>query len=55
MQKDLRLALLHGDEAAQPLHVSAAANEAFKQARAMGLGDEDFSALFAAVLRKTPK
>lgn len=49
MQKDLRLALLHGDEAAQPLHASAAANEAFKQARARGLGDEDFSALFAAL------
>ncbi len=49
MQKDLRLALLHGDETAQPLHVSAAANEAFKQARAQGLGDEDFSALLAAL------
>jgi 2-hydroxy-3-oxopropionate reductase len=49
MQKDLRLAVGLGDRLGQPLFAAAAANEAFKRAKAMGLGDEDFSALFKAV------
>ena len=49
MQKDLRLALALGDELAQPLPSAAAANEAYKKARQLGLGDEDFAALFKAV------
>jgi len=49
MQKDLRLAVGLGDRCGQPLHSAAAANEGFKRARQMGLGDEDFSALYKAI------
>ncbi|ALC14996.1 3-hydroxyisobutyrate dehydrogenase/ beta-hydroxyacid dehydrogenase [Desulfuromonas soudanensis] len=49
MQKDLRLALALGDELAQPLHCAAAANEAFKRARARGWSEADFSALFEVI------
>lgn len=49
MQKDLRLAVALGDSLAQPLHAAAAANETFKKARALGLGDQDFCAVFKAV------
>ena len=35
---------------AQPLPVSAAANEAFKRARQLGKGEEDFSAVLEAYL-----
>jgi 2-hydroxy-3-oxopropionate reductase len=49
MQKDLRLAITLGDQAGQPLFTTAAANEAFKRAKAMGLGEEDFSALLKAI------
>mmetsp|Transcript_30430 Transcript_30430/g.55493 ORF Transcript_30430/g.55493 Transcript_30430/m.55493 type:complete len:292 (+) Transcript_30430:91-966(+) len=48
-QKDVRLALALGDEFAQPLPLAAAANEAFKAARAAGKGDDDFSAVFSVV------
>jgi 2-hydroxy-3-oxopropionate reductase len=51
MQKDLRLAISLGDRSGQPLFSAAAANEAFKRAREMGFGDEDFSALAKAVRR----
>ncbi|KAE8713101.1 putative oxidoreductase GLYR1 [Hibiscus syriacus] len=44
-QKDMRLALALGDENAVPMPVAAAAYEAFKKARSMGLGDLDFSAV----------
>ncbi|KAL1329129.1 hypothetical protein HN51_046262 [Arachis hypogaea] len=44
-QKDMRLALALGDENAVPMPIAAAANEAFKKARSMGLGDLDFSAV----------
>lgn len=47
-QKDLRLALALGDAVAQPLPVAAAANEVFKAARAQGLGDSDFAAVYEA-------
>ncbi|GMI85662.1 GLYOXYLATE REDUCTASE 1, glyoxylate reductase 1 [Hibiscus trionum] len=48
-QKDMRLALALGDENALPMPVAAAASEAFKKARSMGLGDLDFSAVFETV------
>ncbi|CAL0307964.1 unnamed protein product [Lupinus luteus] len=44
-QKDMRLALALGDENAVSMPVAAAANEAFKKARSLGLGDLDFSAV----------
>jgi len=48
-QKDLRLALGLGDALAQALPGAAAANECFKAARALGAGDEDFSAVYHAL------
>lgn len=44
-QKDMRLALALGDENAVSMPVAAAANEAYKKARSLGLGDLDFSAV----------
>ncbi|KAK6645824.1 hypothetical protein PHAVU_L001781 [Phaseolus vulgaris] len=44
-QKDMRLALALGDENAVSMPIAAAANEAFKKARGLGLGDLDFSAV----------
>lgn len=44
-----------GDKVAQPLPVSAAANEAFKRARQLGRGDEDFSAVLEAFLSSSDK
>ncbi|GAB2282366.1 Putative oxidoreductase glyr1 [Dionaea muscipula] len=52
-QKDMRLALALGDENAVSMPVAAAANEAFKKARSMGLGDADFSAVYETL--KAPK
>lgn len=48
-QKDMRLALALGDENAVSMPVAAAANEAFKKARNLGLGDLDFSAVHQTV------
>ncbi|KAF5177410.1 Glyoxylate/succinic semialdehyde reductase [Thalictrum thalictroides] len=48
-QKDMRLALALGDENAVSMPVAAAANEAFKKARSLGLGDNDFSAVYEAI------
>ncbi|RLN07988.1 glyoxylate/succinic semialdehyde reductase 1 [Panicum miliaceum] len=48
-QKDMRLALALGDENAVSMPVSAAANEVFKKARSLGLGDLDFSAVYEVV------
>ncbi|KAK4785598.1 hypothetical protein SAY86_002287 [Trapa natans] len=53
-QKDMRLALALGDENAVPMPVAAAANEAFKKARSMGLGDKDFSAVYETVRQFKP-
>jgi 3-hydroxyisobutyrate dehydrogenase-like beta-hydroxyacid dehydrogenase len=39
------------DALAQPLPVAAAANEAFKAARALGRGDEDFAAVYEAIAK----
>jgi 2-hydroxy-3-oxopropionate reductase len=50
MQKDLRLAINLGDQVGQPLAAAASANESFKRARALGFGDEDFVALFKAIM-----
>ncbi|GLC35117.1 Putative oxidoreductase glyr1 [Pleodorina starrii] len=47
-QKDLRLALALGDSLNQPLPVAAAANEAFKDAKGKGRGDDDFAAVYEA-------
>jgi len=49
MQKDLRLALLLGDELQQSLPGGAIANETFKRACAAGLADDDFAAVFDVV------
>lgn len=48
-QKDMRLALALGDENAVSMPVAAAANEAFKKARSMELGDLDFSAVYQTI------
>jgi hypothetical protein len=37
------------DELGQPLSVAAAANEAYKAARAKGQGDADFAAVYEAI------
>ncbi len=49
MQKDLRLALNLGNQLGQALHTTASANELFKTALGMGLGDSDFAAVSRVV------
>lgn len=49
MQKDLRLAIALGDTLGQPLYSAATANESFKRAKALGLSDQDFCAVFQAI------
>lgn len=51
-QKDLRLALAAADAKGQPLAVAAAANDLYIRAKGLGRGDEDFSAVLAAVVRQ---
>lgn len=53
MQKDLRLATDLGDILCQSLPSATAANQAFIRARAAGLEDEDFCAVFKTVSDKT--
>ena len=48
-QKDLRLALALGDQLDAPLPLAAAANEAYKRARAEGHGDEDFASVHSSI------
>jgi len=48
-QKDLRLALNLGNQLGQALHTTASANELYKTALGMGLGDSDFAAVSRAV------
>jgi 3-hydroxyisobutyrate dehydrogenase-like beta-hydroxyacid dehydrogenase len=43
------LCVCAGDELNQPLPVAAAANEAYKRAKAAGHGDADFSAVYEAI------
>ncbi|MBI1388762.1 MAG: NAD-binding protein [bacterium] len=52
MQKDMHLALACGDELGLPLHCTATANEIYKQARAAGSEDEDFSAIFQVIKQR---
>jgi len=49
MQKDLRLAVALGDALGQPLFCASAANESFKRAKALGLSEQDFCAVFQAI------
>jgi 3-hydroxyisobutyrate dehydrogenase-like beta-hydroxyacid dehydrogenase len=51
MQKDLRLALEMGRELGVPLPTTSTANEWLTAARAMGLAEEDFAAVFQALAR----
>ncbi|KAG2488739.1 hypothetical protein HYH03_012738 [Edaphochlamys debaryana] len=51
-QKDLRLALALGDALDVPLPVAAAANECYKEAKAKGLGDSDFAAVYESTQKK---
>lgn len=51
-QKDLRLALALGDDGDQGLSTVSAANERYKEAKALGLGDADFSAVLEASRRR---
>ena len=51
MQKDVQLALELGRELHMPLPTTAATNELLSAARAMGLGESDFAALFDALAR----
>lgn len=46
MQKDLRLCMAMSDQLEQPLPLTAAANETFKQAKRVGYGDHDVSAVY---------
>ena len=48
-QKDLRLALNLSNQLGQALHATASANELYKTALGMGLGDSDFAAVSRAV------
>ena len=54
-RKDMRFALALGDAAAQPLPLACAANNAMIAARAMGHGDDDFSATYEGVRPKRAK
>lgn len=49
MQKDMRLALLMGDNYSQPLYTAAAANASYIKAREAGCADEDFAAVLKAI------
>jgi len=51
MQKDLRLALEMGRELGVPLPTTSTTNEWLTAARAIGLADEDFAAVFQALAR----
>lgn len=49
MQKDMRLALLMGDEKGQALFTSGAANASYIKARSKGYDDDDFSAVLQLI------
>jgi 3-hydroxyisobutyrate dehydrogenase-like beta-hydroxyacid dehydrogenase len=51
MQKDLRLALEMGRELGVPLPTTSTTNEWLTAARAIGLADQDFAAVFQALAR----
>ncbi|MFT5699645.1 MAG: glyoxylate/succinic semialdehyde reductase [Desulforhopalus sp.] len=50
MQKDMRLALQLGDEYGQPLFTAGAANNLYIKTREAAGADEDFSAVFKAIM-----
>ena len=49
MQKDMRLALLAGDELSQELFTAGAANNLYVKAKKLGCSDEDFSAVMKVI------
>ena len=49
MQKDMRLALLMGDDNSQALYTAGSANFSYIKARNKGCDDEDFSAVLQAI------
>jgi 3-hydroxyisobutyrate dehydrogenase-like beta-hydroxyacid dehydrogenase len=49
MQKDMRLALLLGDENGQALYISGASNASYIKARNKGCDDDDFSAVLQVI------
>ena len=49
MQKDMRLALLMGDENGQALFTGGAANGSYLKARSKGCDDDDFSAVLQVI------
>jgi 3-hydroxyisobutyrate dehydrogenase-like beta-hydroxyacid dehydrogenase len=49
MQKDMRLALLMGDDNGQALYTAGAANFSYIKARNKGRDDEDFSAVLQTI------
>ena len=51
MQKDLLMALEAGRESGVPLPTASTANEFLNAARAMGLADQDFAAVFTVLAR----
>jgi len=51
MQKDMLLALEIGRKSGVPMASAALANEYLTAARGLGLGEEDFAAIFEVVAR----
>jgi 3-hydroxyisobutyrate dehydrogenase-like beta-hydroxyacid dehydrogenase len=51
MQKDLLLALEQGRQVGVPLPTTAVTNEFLSAARAIGLGGQDFAAVFEVLAR----
>lgn len=49
MQKDLKMAIEFGDSLQHPLPLTTAANETFKSAKRLGLGNDDVSSIYMAL------
>lgn len=49
MQKDLKMAIEFGDSLEQPLPLATAANETFKAAKRLGLGQDDVASIYMAL------
>lgn len=49
MQKDLKMAIEFGDSLEHPLPLTTATNETFKQAKRLGLGNDDVSSIYMAL------
>lgn len=52
MQKDLKMAIDFGDSIEHPLPLTTAANETFKSAKRLGLGNLDVSSIYCALNHK---